>query len=253
MTIRFSVGISKVVRSVFAFFGILLFVSPAAGQGIVSLNNRTPSGDIRIFGPDGTGGPGKYAVGATAQLLVIEERGEARTALLPATNFRTDSAATSFFVVPVDVVVPGYPPGSEVTLVLRAWLGSSYWSSHSDSHLFWGESAPFRVTLGGTNSAGQVFPIPALTGMTPFTIRVLSPPSQSFFDSLSATADHVAINLFHYHNSFQISSVWVLESSSNLQEWSPVLTNLPVTTSVILSNGWSDAKSGFFRMRLRSQ
>jgi hypothetical protein len=241
MTIRFSVGISKVVRSVFAFFGILLFVSPAAAQGIVSLNNRTPSGDIRIHGAGGV------AVGATAQLFLLTESGGVFIPLHPATKFRTDSAATSFFVVPVDVVVPGFPAGSEVTLVLRAWLGSSYWASHSDSHPFRGESAPFTVTLGGTNSAGQIFPIPTLAGMTSFSIGPLSPPPGSFFDSLSTTADSVAMTLFHN------SSLWVLESSSDLQAWSPVLTNPPVTSSVILSNGWSDAKSGFFRMRLQSE
>jgi len=126
---------------------VLVSVS-AFAQGTVTLNNRTSTGDAKIFMPDGTTGPGLN--GGMAQLYLSS--GGTLTALTPATPFRSSSAAASVFVTPIDVTVPGIAAGSPATFVLRAWVGGA---SYEAATQFRGESGNVSVSaLGGVPPGG---------------------------------------------------------------------------------------------------
>lgn len=124
---------------VIAFLGS--FASNSWAQGQVHFNNRVPPDiNARFLCPDGTGlGPG-----ITAQLF----GGPAGTPsyqlspLFPTTTFRSGAAAG--YVVPVDVTVPNVPPGSQATLVMRAFFGPTY-----EQSTFFLSSNPITITLGG--------------------------------------------------------------------------------------------------------
>src|SRR5437879_5969407 len=94
---------------------------PAAfAQGQVVLNNRIAGlVDARVTFADGSG----VAAGYTAQLFGGPV-GEPFTALLPATTFRTSSAAAQGYVNGVVVVVHGVPHAGEVTVSRRGLQGA---------------------------------------------------------------------------------------------------------------------------------
>src|SRR5690349_17187322 len=122
---------------------ILLAAAALGGwaQGTVSFNNRTSTGDAKVVGPDGYG---LGMSGGMAQLYLSS--GGILTRLDPATPFRSSSAAASYFIVPVDVTVPGVSAGSPATFVMRAWIGGSSYETAFQR----GESAPVTVAaLGG--------------------------------------------------------------------------------------------------------
>ncbi len=89
---------------------------------------------------DGTTGAG---AGYNAELVMVA--GSAITPLTPRTVFRSGTAADAFYVVPVVVDVPGVPSGTAVTLMMRAFQGTS-WESSSP---FRGQSLQLNVVLGG--------------------------------------------------------------------------------------------------------
>ena len=130
-----------------------------SAQGTIFFNNRTSTGDVRIYAPDGVSGFGTLP-NAQAQLFLIPSGGGTPVPLLPATTFRTGVA--SFFVNPVDVTVPGVPAGTAATVILRAWSGTDYATA-----LISGESAPLTISaLGGVNPVtGAIVPTPDLSGL----------------------------------------------------------------------------------------
>jgi hypothetical protein len=153
-------------------------------QGTIFFNNRTSVGDVRVFGD------ASYTVGAgslgtvNAQLFLQPAGGGALVPLTPATTFRNNSAAASFFVNPVDVTVPGYAAGTSATIVMRAWLGSDFATA-----TIRGQSDAFTIaSLGGINPAtGAIVPTPDLAGMQGFTL-VLPEPSTIALGVLGAAA-----------------------------------------------------------------
>ncbi len=139
------------------------------GQGTVIFNTFIPgSVDARVSVPEGGFG---LREGSMAQLYLITGSGASTvyTPLLPATTFRTSSAAAAHYVVPPSesVVVPGVPAGAQATLVMRAWIGGATYESSQ----FKGQTAPVTITLGGTPPGGGA-PIPdaLLVGLQGFSI-----------------------------------------------------------------------------------
>jgi hypothetical protein len=137
------------------------------GQGTIFFNNRTSAGDVRIYAPGGVNGAGTAAPSVTAQLFLQTAPG-VYSALTPATTFRTGAAA-SFFVNPLDVVVPGVAAGTPATVIIRAWdtAAGSY-----DAAALRGESQPLTISgLGGVNpQTGAIVPTPDLAGLQSFTL-----------------------------------------------------------------------------------
>jgi len=141
---------------------VLVSVSTFA-QGTILFDNRTlTGGDIRVFS-DATRSAGAGTLGTVnAQLFLVS--GQTFTPLSPATTFRT-SAAASYFVNAV-TVDGGAPAGTTVTLVMRAWTGSSYDAAVAGGGA-WGQSDPFSLRLGGANpTTGEIIQTPDLAGNT---------------------------------------------------------------------------------------
>lgn len=64
--------------------GAAILTISTHGQGTVIFNNRTPTGDAHVSGPDGKGA----GAGFTAQLFLVSSSG-VLTPLFPTTTFRT--------------------------------------------------------------------------------------------------------------------------------------------------------------------
>jgi len=154
------------MKKSFLAVAALLLASSAFAQGTVNFNNRTPAGDVRVTRPDGTG----MGAGITAALYM------GNTMLTPTTTFRT-TAASAFFVNPVEVAVPGVPPGGSVALSMRIWetAAGSYEAAVAGAFL-WGWSNEFIVTgLGGTPAGGPPIPSPGLSGLEGFCVACPEP------------------------------------------------------------------------------
>lgn len=153
--------IRMTLRLVIAVAAMIAFVRPftvsCSAQGQVVFNNRVPPDiNARVLCPDGVSGLDSTfsaqlfagPVGTSTGLL---------TPLFPITPFRSGAAAG--YVVPVDVTVPGIPPGAQATIVMRAFFGPSFTNSPVKM-----EGAPFTVTLGG-----GLLPPANLIGLQGFT------------------------------------------------------------------------------------
>jgi len=148
------------MKKVIIALAALMVTVSAYGQGAVVFNNRvTGVVDARVFLPGGTEGAG---AGYTAQLFggAPGTAAASLTALTPTTTFRTTSAAAQGYVNAVDVTVPGIAPGSQATLVMRAFNGTSFAASSIR-----GESSPITITLGG-----GTLPPANLVGLQSFTL-----------------------------------------------------------------------------------
>ena len=162
----------------------LAFASLAThAQGTIFFNNRTSAGDVPIFAPGGVSGAGSLGT-VNAQLFLQPAGGGALVPLTPATTFRNNSPAASFFVNPLDVTVPGFAPGTSATVIFRAWQGADYASATVR-----GESAPLLIAaLGGVNpQTGAIVPTPDLAGLVGFTL-ILPEPSTIALGVLGAVA-----------------------------------------------------------------
>lgn len=137
----------------------LLMTASASGQGTIIFNNRTPTGDARITGPDGKG----LGAGWFAQLYLVSGGGVVLTPLEPITTFRTSSPAAAFFVHAVIVTVPGIPAGSPATVRLRFWQGGESYETNPMR----GESNDVLIPqLGGVPPGGGApIPTPGLNGL----------------------------------------------------------------------------------------
>jgi hypothetical protein len=140
-----------------------VMVSVAAyAQGQITFNNRV-SGvvDARVTFSDGPNIGQGVAAGYTAQLFGGADA-NSLAALIPATTFRTSSAAAQGYVNGVTVDVPGIASGAKATVVMRVFDATSTKV---------GESAPIVITLGGGLA------VPAnLEGMQAFTVTSGSTP-----------------------------------------------------------------------------
>ncbi|MGZ8940077.1 MAG: hypothetical protein ACXW32_12770 [Limisphaerales bacterium] len=163
----------------------LLLSLSSSGQGVIFFINRTTTGDARVtrFTPDGVGA----GAGFTAQLFLVN--GSTVTALAPTTTFRDTSAATAYFVYPVDVVVPGIPAGSSATFRMRVFetAAGSYDAAAASPGFAFGESNDVFVDqLGGITPTGGIVPTPDLAGLQSFV--VLPEPSTVTLGVLGAAA-----------------------------------------------------------------
>jgi hypothetical protein len=136
-------------------------------QGTIFFNNRTSTGDVPVYA-DATRTLGAGSLGTVnAQLFLQPAGGGALVPLTPATTFRNNSPAASFFVNPLDVTVPGFAPGTSATVIFRAWQGADYASATVR-----GESLPLVISaLGGVNpQTGAIVPTPDLAGLVSFNL-----------------------------------------------------------------------------------
>jgi len=148
----------------------VLVSATAFGQGSVIFNNRPSTGDAKVSRPDTTGA----GAGVTAQLFLVGSGGTL-TALTPTTDFRTSSAAASYFVNAIsDFQVPGVAVGAPATFRLRAYSsGSSYDTAVTTPGAMWGQSNDVTVpALGGTPASGAPIPTPELAGLQGFTLTL---------------------------------------------------------------------------------
>ena len=156
----------KLMKKIIVVLSLAIVSISTFAQGTIFFNNRTSAGDVPIALPDGSG-IGSIPGGASAQLFLVGAAGT-YTPLLPATTFRTSTPAATFFVNPVDVIVPTIPAGSPATIVMRVWNTSagSYEAAQSGGGLF-GESLPLTIAaLGGVNpNTGVIVPTPDLAGL----------------------------------------------------------------------------------------
>lgn len=231
-------------------FSVVLLACSAFAQGTISLNNRTPGGDFRIYLPGMYDqGPGGVSIGATAQLFLVKGGGSL-VPLFPTTTFRKSPVEETFFLEPVEVTVPNSPAGSSVTVLLRAWLGTE----SQPTCCWWGESQAITVVLGGELSGGQTRPPATLDGMWSFDILPLS-PTLSFFNSVAVDQDDLRFSVYSWHG--PPFDALVLESSADFQTWEPVGAGLLVTNSITLRTNLtvpvdlSTNGARFFRLSLK--
>jgi hypothetical protein len=145
------------MKKALALIAALLTSGAAYAQGQVNfLTAVGPAANRIVFAPvsrvgapaagQGTGA----GAGFSAQLVL--DQGGTITALTPATTFRVDSPAASFFVVDPGspVTVPGIASGGSAPLRLRAWDSTfaSYDAAVAGSGQF-GQSDIANVALGG--------------------------------------------------------------------------------------------------------
>lgn len=120
----------------------------------------------------------------TVQLFLSDPSGVV-TPLTPASTFRpagTGAAAIADrYWVSQDVIIPGVPPGTAATFVVRAWKTSE--GSFETAPLDRGESTPFTVTVGG-----GTLPPANLTTLQGFTVGMLPEPSTIALGVLGAVA-----------------------------------------------------------------
>jgi hypothetical protein len=156
-------------------------------QGEVVFANKVGTAidaPVTLTGSNPLVGPGP---GFTAQLLLQNNDGSL-TPLVPTSTFYPAgpsgaSVIADRYWIPQTVPVPGIPPGSEATFVVRAWLTSAGSYALADA-LFCaaGQSSPFTVALGSDQTPAN------LTTLQAFTIGWVPEPSVFSLGLLGATA-----------------------------------------------------------------
>jgi hypothetical protein len=166
---------------------VLVSVS-AFAQGSVTFNNRTGAGDVKISLDNGAG-PGTLAGGASAALY-LKSGGNYTLVPNSTTTFRTTPAAATFFVNPLDVVVPGVAAGGSATFQVRAWAGASSFEAAQTANGAWfGNSPDFTVAeLSGTDAAGNIHVPTDISGLQAFSLHQVPEPSTIALGVLGAAA-----------------------------------------------------------------
>lgn len=214
----------------------------ALAQGTIILNNRTPSGNVRISSTDGMRGIGMAPEGATAQLFLVPADGGALIPLFPTATFRTNPAS-SYFVSAVEVSVADKAAGSTAVVILRAWE-----NGNDIPGARW-ESLPLTVTLGGETAGGEVLPAAPLNGLSggrPLT------PGYTYFNSISRENDQMRLVVSYLPEGIEPAPYpSYLESSGDMKTWQTVTTiqNPPsqkLTVPFIGANG----AALFYRVRM---
>jgi hypothetical protein len=119
-----------------------------------------PPVDARVF-LSPTFGDVTPATDGFGQLFI--KSGNSYTPLSPAAPFGTTPSEAGYIDAGNATAPAGYPGGTTVTLVLRAWLGAS--GSSYDSTFFRGETPPITITLQEAPTA-----IPDLIGLQGFAL-----------------------------------------------------------------------------------
>ncbi len=204
----------------FVFFGLAVSLASIFGQGQIRFEtDLRPQVDVPVFKGSGYG-PGPAF---SAQLYLLSEKGTV-TPLGPATTFRAAGsgidAIADHYVKPVDVTVPNVPPGSSVTLMMRAWRTALGSYENSVDGCDGGQSLPFTITLGG----GDLPPAP-LSTLTSFGIGHLEcsfgPPA---ITGISIKGGQIVISTGG-------TTEWTrLLASTNLQSWTDLnLVSTPIS------------------------
>jgi len=148
-------------KALVAIAALLVSIS-AYAQGQVQFNTHITNPDggadilaARVFAPDGT--PEKSAFG---QLFI--KNGTTYTALTPVGAFKTSAGGAGYIGAGTATAPAGFPNGTLVSLVLRAWEGAA--GSTYDASLIKGESAPLAITL--VEAPGTPNDLIGLTGFT---------------------------------------------------------------------------------------
>jgi hypothetical protein len=209
------------------------------GQGTIRFNNRvTGLVDAPVSIRPGREGIGTLT-GAMAQLYLIPLSGPP-VALTPATTFRTSSPAARFYVTePTEpVVVQGAAPGTTVYVQLRAWVGGP---SYEQATSLQGVSNIIPVKVGGRTPSGPI-PDGVLIGLQGFSVGFDAP--YGWFNSIRVAEQGIVLNVSAYNSKI------IIQSSSDLLNWQPILTNPPVRTDFTVPFSGTNGSSQFFRMHL---
>lgn len=132
---------------------------PASAQGTILFSNFVPGeADSRFFNWGVPIGPQWKA-----QLFTRSTDEGEFLPLFPITRFTTDTEEFGTgYAEPIVVAVPGQPPGSQLSVVMRAFLGETIETTHMTCIA---ESSQATVTLGGD-------------GLPPGVLRGLGGPSE---------------------------------------------------------------------------
>lgn len=152
---------------------VALLSANAFAQGQVNFSNYVPAANPPVIAPITSWQLGRPGLGAfsgfKAQLFLVEA-GNRRSAIGDVTTFRQSPPAAQPYLNAITVIVPGIDVGGSATFVVRVWEGVTY-----ESSLFYGESIPVTITLGGGTS------VPAdLTGLQPMAILIPEPSTLAF-------------------------------------------------------------------------
>lgn len=151
-------------KSIVAFISLVASVAGFA-QGQVHFKTHDistfPPVDARIFLSAFFGDFGSPTTDGFGQLFI--KSGTSYTPLTPSAPFGTSPSEAGYIDGGIATAPAGFPGGTTVSLVLRAWLGAS--GSTYDSSVWRGETAPFILTLQESPNA-----IPDLIGLQGFAL-----------------------------------------------------------------------------------
>ena len=202
------------------------------GQGTVLFSTLVPGlVNAPVYGPDGVQGPGP-GTHARLFLLAKTEGNQSLRPLDPITTFRDESVGYSRYVVvpPEPVVVQGVLPGQEATLIMRIWQGVKYETSP------WrGESAPVTIVLGDEDT-----PAP-LVGLQSFTLPLIQ--SSISFEDIRMEGENLRFKM----RSIGFLQSYVIESSTNFQDWQPIITNAVSVLTFTIPHSRTNGSAKCFR------
>jgi hypothetical protein len=148
-------------------------VLTAMAQGTINFNNRVTVAGINA--PVTFAGSGLLGPDYVGQLFVMN--GASYEAVGTPTAFQSN-ALLAGYVNGGNTVVPFVAPGSDATVILRAWnaaAGSDWATASGAGNLISGESTAITITTGG---AGAPPSLPAnLTGLAGFELVAVPEPS----------------------------------------------------------------------------
>jgi len=156
-----------------SWIAILAFSASFAAfaQGEVNFNTHVgwyspdyhPIVDARVLNPDGTG-----CTDGFGQLFILNSD-ESLAPLLPIGAFKKAEAGAGYILAGGAFAPDGFPGGTTVAMILRAWRGEP--ESTYDSAIWKGQSEPFTITFATLpNPPGD------LIGLKGFTL-VPEPPA----------------------------------------------------------------------------
>lgn len=120
--------------------------------------------DVPIWqaAPNSSTGAGTLAGGVTVGLFFNGTQ-------IASTLLRSGTSPQFFATSSQTATVPGVSPGVAQSLTIREWQGASFAAAQSTGGQQWGEQTFTSKPLGGTDSGGNIFLPPTLTGWGPET------------------------------------------------------------------------------------
>jgi hypothetical protein len=215
--------------------------------GTVIFSTRIPGVlDVPIFSGDGPAGT--TVPGLKAQLYLVTGEGNNRvyTGLTPIAEFQKPTPSAPALAAYVQepnhpVLIPGHEPGTSATLVMRVYDGLSFETSMN----FFAQSQPFTVTVGGTNSAGTVFPDAHLIGFQGVSLLPLTPacPASVPENFFSMENEKLRFDLCFYHEWQLQCAGWPANPHPTNFEWRPITNSYYLSSSTDLKS-WAHFASG---------